>query len=364
MKIEVVLRSRVNNGKIMIDGSFRPLSKNEYYLKFESTNLEKMVFASFSDMPPGIKDGIEIVSFKADGRELLEIQHLGLEDFCVFHMKNNAHVVNETIAERNIVFNGDLVCSINLEKVLWFPFHYSDEPMGFVYSNNATSCDNDDGCYHGEPKEHLDIWSNLPFHGKDLTKAKKVAFGCSITYGTGVPKSQTWPALLGYDNLGVGGIGVDGIYYNLKTLLEKQAVPEQVIIMFPELPRRLATFKKDGMYFRVPILPAEISSIDYMKKNYFWADQDLLTGIGNTTLREIVADTENKYPKGFMSKISELPISVAVSSYSEETYEILPDYFERVLPFFERLDDANDPIEPHPGPLSHRKWAEKVQKLD
>ena len=362
MKIEVILRSNVNNGKILIDGSVGPLSKNDYYHKFDLRKSQNTVITSFSDLPPGIKDGIEIVSFKADGRELLDIQHLNLEDFCVFHMKNNPYVSNETIAERNIVFNGDLVCSLNLEKILWFPFHYSDAPTGFIYSNNHAACDNDDGCYHGEPKEHRDFWSNLPFHGIDLTNSTKVALGCSVTYGNGVSKSYIWPTLLEYDNLGVTGAGVDAIYYNIKTLLEKGAVPEQVIIMFPNLERRLATFQKDYLYFRLPILPTQILPMDIMKKNYFWADQHRLASLGDATLREIVADTENLYSKGFMSKIAGLPISISVSSWSRETYEILPDYFERVLPFFEKLDDAND-NPPHPGPTSHRKWAEKVQEL-
>jgi hypothetical protein len=362
MKIEIVLRSHVDKGQITINGLSQSLSVNDYHHQFESKTGRGTVIATLSDMPPGIRKGIELVSFKTDGRELMDIQHLKLEDFCVFEMRGNPHVTNETIAERNIVFNGDLVSSVNLDKVLWFPWHYSDEPTGFVYSNNHTACVNDDGCYHGEPMEHRDLWSNLPFHGKDLTRLTKVALGCSVTYGTGVSKSRTWPTLLGFANMGVPAAGIDAIYHNLETLLRQGASPEQVIILFPSLERRLATFQQDGLYFRIPVLATQFNSMDIMKKNYFWSRQDRNESLLDATLGEIVADTGSSYSKVYLEKISKLPLKISVSSWSRETYSILSKCFDHVLPFFEILDDAND-HPPHPGPLSHQKWAEKVQEL-
>ena len=362
MKIEIVLRSHVDTGQITINGLSQSLSVNDYHHQFESKTGRGTVIATLSDMPPGIQQGVELVSFKTDGRELMDIQHLKLEDFCVFEMRGNPYVTNETIAERNIVFNGDLVSSINLEKVLWFPWHYSHDKMGFVYGNNQTACDNDDGCYAGEQKEHLDIWSNLPFQGIDMGKVDKVALGCSVTHGTGVSKSRAWPTLLGFANMGVPAAGIDAIYHNLETLLGQGASPEQVIIVFPNLERRLATFHQDGLYFRIPVSATQNHSMDIMKKNYFWSGQDRTESLLDDTLREIVADTENSYSKVYLEKISKLPLKISVSSWSRETYSILPNYFDHVLPFFEILDDAND-HPPHPGPLSHQKWAENVRSF-
>lgn len=356
MNIEVVLRSHLSTGMVTIDGLPQPLLAKNYHHKFASQDSEKIIIASFWDLPPGIKDGIEIVSFKADGRELLDIKHLKLEDFCVLHMKNNPYVSNETIAERNIVFNGDLVCSINPDKVLWFPYHFSDEPTGFVYVNHHTACENDDGCYHGEDKEHLDVWSNLPFPVIDLSKSNKVAVGCSVTYGTGVSKSRVWPALLGLENFGVQGAGVDAIYHNLAFLAEKRTV-DLAVLLLPNLERRLMTFEQNGYHFRVPVLAYQDQ---LLAKNYYWASKDELTNLQAECLRHIINDEENDHSRGYLEKISRLPFKILVSSWSKETYSILPKYFDHVLPFFECLDDAND-TPPHPGPLSHRKWAEKVQ---
>lgn len=360
MKIKIVLRSHLSKGQIIINGTRESLSMTDYLCEFDPDGPDSGIIASVSGMPPGIKKGIELVCFDLNGRNLFDIPHLSLKDFCVFRMKDNPYVSNETIAERNIVFNGDLVLSLDREKVFWFPFHYSERPDGFVYGNNQTSCENDDGCYHGEKKEHLDTWSNLPFHGIDLSRSTKVAVGCSVTYGTGVSKSHVWPTLLGFTNMGVPAVGIDAIYYNLETLLNTGTSPEQVIILFPSLERRLARFERDGMHFRIPIVIHGGQSA--RENNFFWADQNQLQGMADRTRQEAISDTENLYSKGFMDKIARLPISVAVSSWSKDTYQILPHYFERVLPFFEVLDDANDDP-PHPGPLSHRKWAEKIQKL-
>ena len=47
-----------------------------------------------------------------------------------------------------------------------------------------------------------------------------------------------------------------------------------------------------------------------------------------------------------------------LSSWDEETYDYVESHFDNVLPFFEKIDLAQD--ESHPGPNSHKEWSDKV----
>jgi hypothetical protein len=46
-----------------------------------------------------------------------------------------------------------------------------------------------------------------------------------------------------------------------------------------------------------------------------------------------------------------------LSSWDEETYDYLESHFDNVLPFFEKIDYAQD--QAHPGPKSHMTWVDK-----
>jgi len=357
MKYKICLRSHVSEGKIIFNGKETKLSLNDYFYESAPNSIEPELIVSVKGMPPGIKKGIEIIFFELNGRNLLQIGHLSLKDFCFFQMHNNPYVDNRKIVEKNIVFNGDLFFLLNSDKVFWFPFHYSEEPGGFVYNNNYTSCVNDDGCYFGEKHRHKDIWSNKPFADISFGDARKIALGSSVTFGTGVSKSMIWSTLLGCKNLSVAGGGVDSIYYNLNTLLSKNSNVETAIILFPSLDRRLATFVRDGMHFRIPI-----GINDLELANYYWADKSYMSSLQQKVQREMVLDTQYNHSIEYLAKIAKLPIKIYVSSTFKETYEILPKYFDRILPFFERIDEGND-NPPHPGPLSHSKWASAVEKI-
>ena len=65
---------------------------------------------------------------------------------------------------------------------------------------------------------------------------KKIALGCSHTYGIGVEKHEAWPALLGAVNYGVPGASSDLIVRTLPDILEKEQ-PDTVYILWPDWSR-------------------------------------------------------------------------------------------------------------------------------
>ena len=361
MNCELILESHINEGRISIGSAEELIKKQKYHIKINIKENEEKNIISLSKLPPGLKKGLEIISFKIDNVDLLLLNHLETKDFCYFEMKGNPYVDNIAIAETMIVFNGNLIIKLNLRKILWFPTYYSKKQQDFVFDNNHETCTNADGCYHGEINPHDGRWLNIPYSQKIDLKNKKIALGCSVTYGTGISKLKTWPALLGFSNYGVPGAGVDSIYFNLVSLSAVSTI-KSVIILLPDLSRRLITFKKKNYYFRIPFtINTNIS--DQFKNDYFWLNQKKYQELKDEIISSMVKDRTSEYSKKYLEKLSLLPHDIKVSSWSRETYDLLTKYFQNILPFFEKIDHANDDQNniPHPGSLSHYQWVEKIK---
>lgn len=355
---QLVLKSHVVDGTLKNEDNDNKLSKQNFIFKFSLVKGEQKKVFSIEGLPIGIKDGVELISFKINDVDIMHLDHVEVKDFCKFIMKDNPYVNNEIINQTNLVFNGDFVVTLDTEKIFWFPYYFSSKKQDYVFNNNLISCQNNDGCFDGEKNPHLEQWLNLPFHPSVDTDNDSIALGCSITYGTGVPKEMIWPAIMNFSNYGVPGLGVDGIYFNLFSILELRNV-NQVIILFPTLERQLMFFEQDGYHFRIPMSPGHIGE-GLLSRNYYWRNKGQLTEMQEQTLENIVKDKNNDYSLNYLEKISQLPCDIAVSSWSKKTYDVLPLYFDKVLPFFEKIDEANDCA--HPGPRSHKDWAEKIKR--
>lgn len=353
------MRSHVDTGRIIIAGESTEIKEQDYRIEFTYEG-EPHGIAAIEGLPAGITRGLEIKSFMVDGVDITTLHHLGTKDYLGLDMKGNPYVENRLIHETNMVFNGVIVCDMDEDRISWFPYYHSDREIDFVFANNLATCPNRDGCYHGEALPHRDQWLNVPHRGLD-TGNPRVGLGCSFTYGTGVNDDQTWPNLLGFQNLGVPGVGVDAIYHILESVRQQQEVTHAMILI-PHLHRRLMTFQRKGQTFRVPVLPAED---EHLTQNYLWATAEELGAMRDRTMHEIAKDGDGLYSRGYLEKLANMPFRVSVSSWVPEVHEILKDHFDDVLPLFERIDDAND-TPPHMGPESHRKWAESVmiQQVD
>ena len=324
-QVKIKIQSHVEQGNIIIGDQSLPLSKKIFEQEFNTTGSTEKIL-SIDGLSPGLDKAVEIKWCEIDGYVLQEP-----EIFFTFQMLGNPYVENVSIKEKVIAFNGDLEFKVDQDRLLYFPYHYSKNRIDFVYNNHF-------GKFQAP------------------NPAGKIALGCSQTYGWGMDKSYAWPALLGYDNYGVPGLGVDGIFYNAKKLIESFQ-PQRMIIMFPNLERRLLELERRGHFFKIPILVNQNEEL--LDRDFFWIKGEELKELAEETRKQMVKDEDNVHSKKFLQMISALPCDIWVSSWDRQTYDILPRYFKNVLPYFEKFDRASDDV--HHGPKSHEKWAKNVK---
>lgn len=350
-RIELV--SHLDHGKITMGEMSEGLSQKTYKHQFTTTGNKAKIF-SLEGLSPGLDKGVELISLEIDGFRLHEV-----EQFTQFDMIGNPYVDNDKIKEKDFRFNGVLELDIDYSRLCWFPHYYSKRKIDFVYVNNLHTCPGVEGCWGGEDIEHREGFINAPFdHRLSPTQGDNFALGCSQTYGTAVDRDLTWPALVGYHNFGFPGAGVDSIFYNAQRIVELFK-PKTMILMFPPLSRRLLEFQRGEYFFRIPCSINDLWSGELYEKDHFWIDRRQLGEMLLNIEKQMVEDTDNQYSKNFLTKISDLPCDIHVSSWDNETYKLLPKYFKNVLPFFDQIDRALDGQ--HHGPLSHKRWAENTK---
>jgi hypothetical protein len=185
-------------------------------------------------------------------------------------------------------------------------------------------------------------------------------FGCSFTYGEGQPDTDTWPRMLSektgknYLNLGVCGIGIDGIYNNLK-LLHKKYKFNDCVILFPTFNRRIVRCKIEDLYFRIP---STVDTHDATSEYQLQRNKKVMDKM--MKVREsIVKDTNDRYSKIFLNKIINYcrknNIRLLVSSWDNDVYNYLRtqhntellDQFPELSLFKERANDGQHPHKKH-----------------
>jgi len=352
--------SHVDHGDIILGKVSERLRRKTYEHEFTaSANTGKIL--SLRNLRPGLDRGIELISFEIDS---FLLSNPG--EFTSFQIIDNfrPYIGTRRLSkDKNLVFNGDLEFEIDQDKLCWFPYYYSASKIDFVYYNYLATCQGVEGCWPGEETEHTDQYLNVPWHPSVKPGANsKFALGCSMTHGTALDRNLVWPTLVGYDNFGVPGAGVDSIFYNAYRLVELFK-PESIIIMFPDLSRRLLEFEKRGYFFRIPIIPTTISEdtelSTFLGINNYWIDKQEIKNLIKQKWKQMLLDETNDHSKYYLQKIANLSCDIHVSSWNPETYEILPKYFKNVLPFFDKIDLALD--KNHYGPKSHKNWVEKIK---
>jgi len=185
-------------------------------------------------------------------------------------------------------------------------------------------------------------------------------FGCSFTYGEGQPDTDAWPHILAkktdknYLNLGVPGIGIDGIYNNLK-LLHKKHKFNDCMILFPTFNRRIVRCKIDDLYFRIS---STVNIHDATSEYQLYRNKEVIDKM--TKVKEsIVKDTNDRYSKIFLTKIINYcrknNIRLMASSWDDEVYRYLQSQdhvnmlcqFPKLSLFKERADDGQHPHKKH-----------------
>ena len=359
-------KNHLGDGKILTGDSSQDSKTKTFDINREIDTSIAVKVLSLTKLPAGIKNGLVIDQMMVDGIKVDPRKHTR------FKMVDNPFIENRDINESNLVFNGDLYIDIDEPDLFWFPYFYSNKKIDFVFQNNLASCQSEDGCWEGEPEPHRDEKLNVPFDPRiNFQKGDHIALGCSVTYGTSLPKTKRWPDQLGLKNFGVPGLGIDSIYYNAKRMSDIYQ-PGSITILFPIMARRLLEFESKGKYFRMscPYNKQVIQNpLDWLKnyfeddkdthRDHFWISQEAIQKLTEETTKKIVDDVDYDHSRRYLEKIASLPCPVMVSSWDEETYGILPHYFKNVLPFFEEIDVAKDGQ--HPGPDSHQIWADSVK---
>jgi hypothetical protein len=235
-------------------------------------------------------------------------------------------------------------------------------------------------CDPGCDIDHKYYWSNIPFSNNLSYKnnARTIGcFGCSITYGLELKEKDTWPVMLSEQlnttclNFGVPGAGVDGIYMNL-VQSKKDYAFKKVIILLPNLSRRVARMNNNGNWFRWvaglrnnghvsgKLLPTPIHENLNLKDEYF--DE-----VARQVTPRIIKDVDNKYSKKILKKMIDFCRENFqqhfFTSWDTDAYDYLKTNLEQqsLLPFY-NLQGPTTPDGLHPTRMQNERFVEQIRK--
>ena len=173
-----------------------------------------------------------------------------------------------------------------------------------------------------------------PIYNDENVRKQIYTFGCSWTYGWDIQQQQTFTHLLGDENTAVHnyGAGGTGLDFAVKTLSEVY-IPESrrqiFIITVPHFFRR-TWFDNDGVVLRAWQVKEQTDINEYNNYYNFLHNYELVNRLLGKD--KIIWGTWDM----------DLP---------KEKFDV----------FFERIDYTNDKL--HPGPKSHRQYAERLKKV-
>jgi len=289
-----------------------------------------------------------------------------------FDMKDNAYVNNETYHGLDqINFNG--VLNINIERhrdrLQWFPITYSSNRQDIVFRNDILNCLSEFGCW-GENCIHDPPWKRFIL---DVDQEfDYVALGCSITAGSGIRKKNSWPSILSDNeknkvlNLGVPGGGCDSILVNVRNLLDNKIKFKKMIILLPEMGRKLLRVKKHGFYFNLSLQPG--ARWLYQERFNLFFDKSEIKEILDKEVRKLVLSDFNKRDRRIISRLisylESKDVDFSISSWSNEVYDVLKSCTDKknLLPKFNEENDRSTGEDgSHPAEHIHEKWVRSIK---
>lgn len=201
------------------------------------------------------------------------------------------------------------------------------------------------------------------------TETDIAAFGCSFTFGTGLPDYMLWHKVLSDElgktsiNFGVPSASIESII-DIFLIASTHIKMKSAIFLFPHY-TRMQIAKKHPVNDRIDYLNTDVSYSSVLNKAYGVDSEYLYRGIPDEEMYKIC---KNKiYLLEHIAK--ERGIDTYVSSWSAETYKLLTELELEsitVLPRWESLslefaneDRARD--NKHPGPKHHKLWIDKIR---
>ena len=324
---------------------------------------------------PGLDQRIIIKGITINDRPIDPGSFWDLLDFSV---EGSDHVIANC---HEICLNGTLRLSVrsNQDRLFWCPYYYSTRKDDFVFNNSLLDdYGSDIRTYRGDERTSIKKYKNSPHHDYNTDNVYDFAcFGCSVTYGTGLSVKDRWSNLLSPDslNLAVPGMGIDGIFLNLKNALEKFQF-QKIIILLPIFDRRLVRLRLPGVdaFCRIPVNSTSLDWHHSQIKHWAWEMMGIQHNRSEleewkrtyekTCLNMVLEGDRGGYSKRVLDRMLTLLLHSGkefyLSSWDEEVYAHLLERVDgsRILPYFRKIDTALDGL--HPGPRGHREWATQI----
>jgi hypothetical protein len=195
------------------------------------------------------------------------------------------------------------------------------------------------------------------------------AFGCSFTFGSGLPDSMLWHHLLADElgktcvNFGVPSASIESII-DMFLIASTHIKMKSAVFLFPQY-TRMQIAKKHPVNDKIDYLNTDVSYTSVQNKAYGVESEYLYRGIPEEEMYKIC---KNKiYLLEHIAK--ERGINVYVSSWAADTYTllkelefesltVLPDWVSPTMEFADE-DKARD--NKHPGPKHHSLWVDKIK---
>lgn len=334
-------------------------------------------------------DLCKITGLQADPSSAITISNLSIneveidadeiQDYFSLEMIDNKFVENRRIEKiSSICFNGTL--KIVLNNFFWCPYYHSSKKLDFVYNNRFLWKYKNTSMV---PFNYDDViqkrYGNRPYdESYNNNKTYDVgAFGCSITYGTGLERNTRWSNVMSNDsvNFGQPRLGIDGIYMNLKSAM-KQFKWKKTVILLPNFERKLFAFRlSNGNYCRYPVTVSAEWAPSGLQAHYWknWSRcidkkyQQYFTEKYKRVIKDILIGKIDVYWTKVFSKLIKFcdnsNIPYYISSWDSEVYKILQKQVSssKILPYFTSIDKSFDNV--HPGPKSHRNWVNLCKNI-
>ena len=243
----------------------------------------------------------------------------------------------------------------------WFPYSYSEKKSDMIYMNQILNCQDEYGCGTKRSCEHRPKWKMFNFN-EYFTKERYdyLTMGCSVSYGSEIKKSDTWRYNLHNTiDLSIPGIGIDGIWHNLKYLMSQNKIFfDRIILLLPDLRRRTFKIQKDNLWFN--FISTENSAQPRHANFAFRPDE--MKKLNDQHTRFLILHGERygqMVLKRFMNWVNHnhLP-GLFLSSWDDDVFTMLQDGIDdkgMVLEKFPARYKIDHTIN-HPSPEAHKKW--------
>jgi hypothetical protein len=362
----------------------RPVQvRTEYQLDYHHLP-ESVPVLSVGRIPVGSGTRIQIQSCRINGQPWSD--HSGL--FCL-QVRDTPFVQNHTQEHTwEIAYSGRLELQVqaNRDRLCWCPAYHSDRRSDWVFDNTLAHWPQvrpEVRRWGMDPRPRSESWQNLPHLPQDpATWYEQAVFGCSVTWGTAMRLEDTWSHQITDStlNLAVPGSGWDAVWLNL-CAADRKFRWGRTICLLPNLQRQVirVPVRMTGGWARLCLGSHNLDWFQTVFKEWAWRNAGTLhteqeiqgwrQAWESQAFRIIArpAHTERR-ARRVLSLIQRTLAAQGrpywISSWDPEAYTVLSEHTDPqhlLPPFPQWVDRAED--DRHPGPRTHRLWAEQIRPI-